>query len=299
MAASTGSAWASGIDAQYLYNLSNFTGTIPYNWVRVFCDKKTGEVYVLNTTDRNIKIFNTNGMEVYSFGDDGALGDLYDVTEEEDGNLLVLSYNAGKYSVIRADFRGDPISKVEVKGLPAGLTAGFYPNNVIYDAGRIYLVDKNSMKVLVTDKDGAFEKMDDLGKLLGFDEKKRSETGMAGFSMDDDGNMLFTIPSIFSAFVVSPDGKVKSFGVRGSSPGKFNIVGGITRDDKGNCFVVDTLRGVVMVFDKDYKFMTEFGNWGFDPGNLVSPMEVATGRDKVYVTQSRGRGVSVYRVSED
>jgi hypothetical protein len=289
-------AKASEVKAEYLYNLSNFTGTIPYNWVRLYCDTQQNEVYVVNPTDRSIRIFDGNGMEVYSFGDDEGLGDVSDVAVGEDGDLLMLSYIAGKYSVIHADFRGEIKSRVGLTNLPAGLSTGFNPSNIIYKDGHIYLVDKGSMKVLVTGRDGAFETLHDLGSVLGFDEKKRADTGIAGFSLDGEGDMLFTIPTLFTAYVVSPDHKVRTFGTRGSSPGKFNIAGGISRDGQGNYFVVDTLRGVVIVFDKDFKFRSEFGYWGSGPGNLISPMDIAVSKDKVYVTQSRGRGISVYRV---
>jgi outer membrane protein assembly factor BamB len=95
---------------------------------------------------------------------------------------------------------------------------------------------------------------------------------------------------------MTPDKKMRMFGTRGSSPGKFNIVSGITADDQGNIFVTDTLRCVVIAFDKDFNFKTEFGYRGLDPGNLIAPMELVVNNDRVYVSQSRSRGVSVYRI---
>jgi hypothetical protein len=286
------------VKADYLYNLSNFTGTIPYNWVRVLCDKETGEAFVINTSDRSIKIFNDNGMEVYSFGDDDDLGDVTDVTMLEDGDMLFLSYIKGKYAVIQGNYRGEPKSRLELKSLPKEMASGFSPSNIVYRDGHIYLADRNAMRVLVTDKAGVFEKTYDIGKLLNLDDKQRSETGMVGFSLDKDGNILFTVPTLFTAYIVSPDMKLKSFGVRGSAPGKFNVVSGIVSDDRGYYYIADTLRCVVMVFDKDFKFQTEFGYRGLDPGNLIAPSDLAVDNSgKVYVTQGRRRGVSVYRVS--
>ena len=49
-----------------------------------------------------------------------------------------------------------------------------------------------------------------------------------------------------------------SFGTRGSGPGKFNIVAGIAADESGHLFVTDTLRAVVIAFDKELKFVGEF-----------------------------------------
>jgi hypothetical protein len=95
---------------------------------------------------------------------------------------------------------------------------------------------------------------------------------------------------------MTPDKHVQAFGARGSSPGKFNVVSGIAADDKGNIYLTDTLRCVVMVFDKELNFRKEFGFRGLEPGNLIAPMELAVNSDRVYVAQTRSRGVSVYRM---
>ena len=50
-----------------------------------------------------------------------------------------------------------------------------------------------------------------------------------------------------------------------------------------------------MVFDKDFSFLTEFGNRGLRPENLIIPDDLAIDkRDRLYVTQARRRGVSVF-----
>ena len=52
---------------------------------------------------------------------------------------------------------------------------------------------------------------------------------------------------------------------------------GIAKDDQGNYLVVERLRSVVMVFDKEFRFLQEFGYRGDKPGNLIRPNEVAVG----------------------
>jgi hypothetical protein len=109
--------------------------------------------------------------------------------------------------------------------------------------------------------------------------------------------MLFTVPVLFSASVLSPDGKIMNFGSAGSIPGKFGIVSGITTDNKGNYLVADKLKCVINVFDRGTKFLMEFGGRGNGPENLIVPSVLAVdGSDKVYVTQGGNRGVSVFRL---
>src|SRR5262249_20525691 len=128
----------------------------------------------------------------------------------------------------------------------------------------------------------------DFGAQLGFDGPKRADNDMRGFSVDHAGNMYFTIPTQFSAFVATPDGKVRSFGTRGSSPGKFSVVAGIAADDDGHIYITDILRAVVMVFDRDFRFLGEFGYRGNGAENLVGPSAVVVGNGRVYVSQATG-----------
>ncbi len=287
---------AEEIKASYLYTLSDFNGPLPYNWVSLAADPQRRETYVADPSDKTVRVFNESGMEVYRFGDNGELGNITAVAVAGNGDIYVLSRVNGAYGIIRANFRGDPQGKLELKNLPPEFTADFVPDFIIHRDGHLYLIDRNFMKVAITDLYGAFETGYDLGAILGFDDKKRRDSGLVGFTVDRQGNFLFTIPAYFSAYIMTPDKKVRQFGTRGSSPGKFNIVSGIAADDRGNIYVTDTLRCVVIAFDKDLNFRTEFGYRGLDPGNLIAPMELVVNNDRVYVSQSRSRGVSVYRI---
>jgi len=305
---SSGTAKAQAVKGTFLYNLSSFTGPIPYSWVELTIDKEKNELYVCNGSDRSVRIFNENGMEIYNFGEDSDLGNI-NITHlavDKDGNILLLSYKydvkGTSYSIIRCNFRGEFVSKFEPQNLPSDFS-GFSPTRIIYreyKEGRLYLVDKNLMKVAVTDMSGVYLDGYDLAALLRFDEKKRRDTGIVGFDVDNEGNIFFTIPTIFQAFKLSPDGKITAFGQRGSAPGKFNVVGGIAADDKGYLYLTDTLRCVVMIFDKNFKFLREFGYRGYRPSNLIAPMELTVdNRGRIFVSQSARRGVSVFQVVYD
>ena len=290
-------AGAEEVKASFLYALSDATGTIPYNWVKLSADAAKHEVYVVNPSDLTIRVFNDQGMEVYSFGDDLSLGYVSDLAVNEQGDMLILSVKGAMHALARGNYRGEPKGVIALKDFPPAYTEGFSPRTLAYRAGHIYLVDKERMKVAVTDGEGRFETGYDLAPLLKVEEKKRLETGIVGFSVDPQGNLLFTVPTIFTAGVLSPDGKLKTFGTKGSTPGRFNIVGGIAADDKGYIYVADTLRCVVMVFDREFTFKTEFGYRGTEPENFIAPMDIVAMDGRVYVTQSRSRGVSVFRVS--
>lgn len=289
--------------ASYLYNLSNFTGTIPYSSARVVVDKQRNEISVL--FQNLVRVFNQNGMEIYRFGDDFDFGLLTDLTADRDGNLLMLSYGIpgsereGQFEIIRFNFRGEPVGSIELKNLPAGFLK-FSPGRIVCRGENLYLVDLFQLKVVVADMNGGFKKGYDLIPLLGLKGRDSSNTEIGGFNVEEDGSILFTIPVLFSVYRVYPDGNVTYFGKPGSAPGRFNIVGGVTLDSKGNYLVVDRLKCTVQVFDSKQNFLTQFGFRGFKPGNLIAPDDIAIDSDgRIYVTQNGRRGVSVYRLTND
>lgn len=297
---SSATAKAQPVKGTYLYNLSNFTGTISFSWPRVFIDQERNEVYVVY--QNFIRIFNETGMEVYSFGDDLDLGSIVDLTLDRDDNILLLSYKWSEtidtgYEITRCNYRGEPKSIIAVKNLPPQYSK-FLPNRMVYRQGNLYLASLVTMVVVVTDNDGVFKEVYDILPMLELEEKEKQDAMMDAFWIDKDGDFLFTIPPLFRAYKITPDRKVSYFGKSGSTPGKFNIVAGIASDSKGNIFVVDKLKCAVMVYDKNFNFLNQFSSRGWRPGFLIAPEDVVVDKeDRVYVTQAGNKGISVFKVT--
>jgi DNA-binding beta-propeller fold protein YncE len=151
---------------------------------------------------------------------------------------------------------------------------------------------------VTADRNGNVMRGFDLFRLFELEENERGSVELGGFAADDEGNLLFTAPVLFRAFVISPSGEVKTFGKPGSAPGKFNIVGGIARDPRGNFLVIDRLKGAVLVFDSTFNFITQFSTRGYKPGELIFPDSVAVDdRSNVFVTQAGRRGISVFKLT--
>lgn len=287
------------IDLTFLYRLSDFNGPVRANWATVRVDETRNEIYVVDAERFDITIYNQKGMLVHRFGDDGRLGVIGDVGVTSAGNILVLSRGTGGMSLLECNFRGDDPTRVDLKNLPPEL-ASFSPSRLVCREGRVYLLDISAMVIVVASEHGVFQKMYDLGSLLEVDEKKKGETEINGFSVDYAGNMLFTVPVLFSAYRLSPDGILSGFGKPGSAPGRFGIVGGIVADKKGNLYVADRLKCVIIVFDKNFQFLKQFGYRGDRPENLIAPYEVAVDpQGNLYVSQLQNRGVSVFKVTND
>ena len=289
------------VETSFLFTLSNFNGPIDYNWASIAVDVKRNEIYIAGASTRDVRVFNDYGMEIYRFNDDGHLDSVIDLAIKEDGNIFLLSRNGSSSPVSLYNFRGEYISDLECKNFPPGFS-DLYADRIIYREGLLYLLDSNSMQIAVTEADCSFLNGYDLRPLtesfIRDERKKRSDAGVGGFSVDHEGNMLFTIPSYFLAFKLFPDGQIRAFGKPGSAPGRFGIVGGIVADSSNHYYVADRLRSVVLIFDEDFNFLKEFGYRGYRRHNLIGPKDLALdSKGRLYISQLRDRGVSVFQIT--
>jgi DNA-binding beta-propeller fold protein YncE len=285
------------VQTDFLYTLSNFSGTVPLDLARIHFDEDRQEMYVTDSSNGGVRIFNAQGMEIYRFGDDWNRGSINAAAVKKDGNILVLNQTISKNTIYLCNFRGEAISELALKSLPTDFE-GFSPSGMVYRHEKLYLLDNNAMRLLVTDSNGVSLIGYDLASLTEIEEKKRIQTAIGGFSVDREGNILFTIPVLFSAFRLTPQGKLSGFGRPGSAPGRFNNAAGIVADDRGYYYVSDRLKSAILIFDKNFKFVKEFGYRGRKPHNLISPRDLSLdAKGRLYVSQLSSRGVSVFKIT--
>lgn len=282
-------------EAPYLFNLSTNFGSLPLMGAFLSWDPEHAEMYV--TGDGSVRVFNDSGMQVYAFAEDEQVGGIARVAALEGGDLLVQAFREGRLALLRLSYRGELLKEIVPQNVPAEFDGAARHGFMRYRDGRIYLADLGAMRVVVLDLEGNCLQSWDLAERIE-ETAKRADLGVRGFNLDGEGNILFTVQALFKAYVLAPDGSVRSFGVRGSAPGKFNVMGGIARDDAGYFYVADILKSAVLVFDKDLQFVREFGYRGRAPGNLVAPEDLAVGKDKLYVSQNARRGVSVFKIAQ-
>lgn len=284
---------AGGVQTDYLYSLSDFTGTVPYYGAQVFTDNEQFETYV--ASGNTVDIYGQNGMKEYDFFNDSGI--LYDVVTIPGGDILLLLAGASGTQIVRCDYRGEPKSAVKLSGLPPDFARDARFNRMVYRDGLLYLADLGNMRVVTVRPDGTFTRGYDIAAFMQIGDEEKRDTGMSGFGVDGEGGILFTVSATAKAGHVTADGRFLLFGKRGSGPGKFGVPSGIAEDRKGNYLVADKLRCVVLIFDKDRRFLKEFGYRGFGRGNLIVPTEIfVDDKDKVYVSQLRARGISVFQL---
>jgi sugar lactone lactonase YvrE len=302
-----------GVRASFRFPLSNFSGPVPSQWAKLAVDREHNEIYALNQRANDIRIFDEHGMETFVFGDGYA--NAADIAIGNDGDIWILTTGYQSAAVHLLNYRGEHVAEIELKNVPAKYSE-FVADRLVYKNRSLYLVDSNALLVIVVDERGYFKAGHDLNtpvkpkitrerrkrEIENVDWKKQQlETiELNGFSVDNDGNMYFTVPVLFSAYRLSPQGHVSSFGKPGSAPGKFGVAAGIAVDNEGYIYVADRLRSVILVFHRNLRFQGEFGYRGDRPSNLIVPDDLAIDNNgNVYVGQAANRGVSVFRVEHD
>jgi hypothetical protein len=280
-------------------------------WARLAVDPERNEIYALSPRENDVRIFDQHGMEVFAF--EGFVSSR-DIAAGDDGDILILTKRYKTSTIHRLNYRGEKISEITLQNVPEEFSE-VAPDRLVYRHGLLYLVDSGLLTVIVADADGSFIRGHDLEALLlelageeedaekaeeAEDEVQQLQTELTGFDVDADGNLLFSIATLFTAYRLSPEGELWSFGRPGSGRGKFGIAAGVAAASSGHILIADRLRCVVLIFNPDLSFEAEFGYRGGHRSNLIAPDDVASDANgNIYVSQARSLGVSVFRMVDD
>ena len=236
------------------------------------------------------------------------------------GELYVL-YRSPAATVRHLNYRGELIREFKIVAVEQEFQ-NFTPAYLDYKAGNLYLADAGKMQVVVASTTGEIHRRFNFRKqiegqiraemkneTLRESQFKRLQDKLAaikgadltGFSVDNKGNIYFTIAPLFAAFRSTAENNLEEFGTPGGAPGKFGVIASISADTEGTIFVSDRLRCVVLMFDNNFNFLTEFGYRGEQPDNLVVPDDIAIDErnGRIYVAQAANLGVSVFSIKHD
>ena len=198
---------------------------MPSQWAKLAVDQERNEIYALNQRKNDIRIFDEHGMEIHVFGE--GLGSAADIAIGDDGDIFILSRGYRTSTVQLFDYRGEQVSEITPKNVPAAFSE-HTADRLVYRQGSLYLVDSDSLSVIVLDADGHFKEGYDLNTILrqllagddaAEEEARRTLTGrkkrlediaINGFHVDKHGNMLFTVPVLFSAYRLSADDELEA-----------------------------------------------------------------------------------------
>jgi streptogramin lyase len=97
-----------------------------------------------------------------------------------------------------------------------------------------------------------------------------------------------------TAQAVEPPSYVLEWGIPGSMPGEFLAIQGVAVDDVGFVYVVDQSNHRVQKFTASGVFVTQWGTFGSQPGNLTYPTGIAHRAGEIYVVDHSNHRIQVF-----
>lgn len=261
---------------------------------------KAGRVFVSDTGNRRIVIFNSEGDYIRTirgvkkadrFG--GAIGTYYDDKEKK---LYVAEFRRRKISVFNE--RGKRIAR-------------FPPNPATRDYGPLafspFAISEYQNKLYVTSNDGIYV-FSKKGKLLKQWSGNGTDLGQFDYPIaleidDADGTMYVADQLNRRVFAMTQKGVVKwvlgRADMNGAAASFFGLPRGIAIDPQGRVFVSDTFHHELVVLSKDGKLLGTVANRGVEDAALNFPEEITFRSDgALYLADRENDRVQAWRISK-
>ena len=255
-----------------------------------------GRVYVTDTQQRAIVVFDLNKRKVQFIGDkgEGKLLKPLGITICKNKEIFVADITAKRIQVF--DLNGKYLRTFGNKNefnRPVGIACDPLSDNVyVVDAGG---VESDMHHLLVYNG-----KTGELLKTIGHRGKGKDAFNIPlQIATTKKGKIYVVDSGNFRIQTLSPQGKfLGSFGSIGRQAGQFSRPKGIATDKDGNIYVVDTAFGNVQIFNPQHQLLMVIGErtTSGGPGKFSLPAGIAideTGR--IYVVDQFFRKVDIFR----
>lgn len=253
----------------------------------VFYDAAQDEIFVADSGNGLIGIFDGNGIPKFTFST-GLSGSFpTSIFTDADGNIYVVKPGAPNVAVY--SYRGEPLREIgpgPVDGtLPALAGMGLGPD------GRIYLLDGPAGRILVCGLDGTLVKT-----IRGSGEGGFRLQAPYDIAFDAAGDIYVSDVRGLPVQIYDSSGRfLRGFGKREMGPENFAFPAGIAVGADGRVLIADPVRQDVKIFDPDGQYYGGLGgSFGQAPGEMAYPIDVAAGKGgRVYVVERVGRRLQI------
>lgn len=261
-----------------------------------------GSVYVADTGNDRIQVFDPDGTYLRGFGSTGDERGQFrrpmDLDIDAAGRVYVAELGGDRVQVFTA--QGEWLREIRGETTKAGSFDGSAGVWVSPD-GDVFVADFYNDRVVHFGPGGSLRGI--IGK------SGRALPGRLHYPTDVEGiDGLLVVGDAYNNRVqgFAPDGAAAwriggplGLGIPGSWPGWFRVATGIATDVAARLYVADFKNNRVQVFDRDRNLVTVFGHLGSAPGAFESPTDLDIGPDgRIYVVDFGNDRVQVFEPIE-
>lgn len=255
----------------------------------------TGVVYVADTYDGNLRVYDMVAKKVDDYSKDPLFGRPAGLAVDAADNLYVVDTEMGAVLVFDKDRR--PLRTI---GAPQELLAPVY---IAIDEARarIYVSDPRANKIVIYDRFG--KKAGEIGQQRTGESGGYIFSSPQGMAIDKEGNLY--VAELLGAKISVFDAKgnyLRSFGERGDAVYHFEAPKDLAFDSDGNLWVVDARRSQIYTYSPAGVLLLATGSAApsRDPLGFNSPTAIfIAANDTIYVTDQINRRFSVWRYFSD
>ncbi len=257
----------------------------------VFVDEKNHEIYVVDSGNKRVVVYNMEGFFQYQFALPAGVGEATGLVVNDRDEVLIAV--GGKVAV--CDFRGSLLEYVNFYGFPGA--EGMNVTRLKIDKNNdYYALDAGKRRVVAFDSDWNYrleiggEDLPTIKKEVRGKEQERpmvKSLSIGDICVDDEG-LIYLVDSMASyVFVFNDEGKfLRSIGEPGSAFNTLSLPNGVAVDSQGHVLVVDTTSHGLLGYDKEGRLLFALGGLGQGKGRLYFPKFISTDRDGgIYIVE--------------
>jgi DNA-binding beta-propeller fold protein YncE len=251
----------------------------------VFVEPKSGDIYVADTGNHLVAVYDRAGTPLASFGFNREFAEPHKAIVDPQGRVYVLGGLPATVKVF--SFRG-----VFVQDFPLGRGTKGKPVRIttmaIDGAGNLYFGDSGNGEVLVYGPNYQLR-----SRFPG--KAAESLSSISAIAIAESGEIFVVDAQATPAVqVYSPQGEfLRGWGQHAGGVQNFSLPSGIALS-AGRVLVVDTLRQTISTFTASGEFLRRDGGLGSMPGAVLYPSDIAADAEgRVYLVERVGNRLQV------
>ena len=244
-------------------------------------------IFIVDTENNRIQIFDINGTFVKSFGGVGNTSGQFNTPHGiATNNTHLYIVDTANHRVQSLDNNGNYVSQFGSNG--AGNGEFDFPIEIATNNTHLFVADPRNHRIQIFDNTGNYTgQFGSNGTGNGeFDLPRGIATNNTHLFVADTNNNRIQIFDINGTYV-------SQFGGTGSNDGEFRNPEGITTIST-HIFVSDTNNHRVQIFDNAGNYAGQFGSEGSENGNFTEPTGIATNNTHLYIADSGNNRVQIF-----